>query len=144
MKRIKVYLLLVILTLSFSIIEDVLSREKEIKKESMVAEIVVDNEDAGKTFKAIQGNTILIRLKENSSTGYQWVIDLSDDRVISLKKTDYIPGTKKRIGSGGTRIYQLTAESSGSAKIILKLKNKWNPDGSVIDQFKVEVKVESE
>jgi len=113
-------------------------------EDPIMSEIIIVKENAGKTFKAIQGNSILIRLDENRSTGYQWEIDLSDDQVISLEKTDYTPGAKKKIGSGGARTFNLKAESSGSVKILLRLKNEWKPDDSAIDKFEVTIKVEAE
>jgi inhibitor of cysteine peptidase len=120
------------------------SKEKEAVKGFIMPEIVIIKEDAGKTLKAIQGNRILIRLNENPSTGYQWKIDLSDEQVILVEKSDFSPGAKKTIGSGGTRTFQLKAKSSGFAKIILKLKKEWEPDDSAIDKFEVTIKVEDE
>jgi predicted secreted protein len=84
--RIKVYLLLAILSLSFLIAGNVPSKEKEAVKGFIMPEIVIIKEDAGKTLKAIQGNRILIRLNENPSTGYQWKIDLSDEQQERLLK----------------------------------------------------------
>lgn len=144
MYRINVYLLISIILLLVPTISCIASSEREVLQGLIMQEFVIVKEDAGKTFKAIQGNTILICLDENRSTGYQWEIDLSDDQVISLEKTDYTPGSKKTIGSGGTRTFHLKAESSGSVKILLRLKNEWKPDDSAIDKFEVTIKVEAE
>ncbi len=144
LNRIKVYLLLAILSLSFLIAEDVSSKEKEPAKGFIMPEIVIIKKDAGKIFKAIQGNIILIRLNENPSTGYQWKIYLSDERVVLFEKSDFSPGAEKTIGSGGTRTFQLKTKSSGFVKIILKLKKEWEPDDSAIDKFEVTIKVEDE
>jgi inhibitor of cysteine peptidase len=142
--QIKVYLLLAILSVSFLIAGDVSSKEKEPAKGLIMPEIVIIKENAGKTFKAIQGDLIHIRLNENPSTGYQWKIDLSDQQVILLEKSEFSPGAQKTIGSGGTRTFQLKAKSSGFVKIFLKLKKEWEPDDSAIDKFEVTIKVEDE
>lgn len=117
---------------------------KEPRGELEMSEIVIVQSDQGKTFEARQGDSILIRLAENPTTGYRWEVDVADDRIIALQDSDYTEAPGAGIGGGGTRTFTFKAQSPGTVQVRLKLMRKWKPEDPALDRFEVTIRVQGE
>ncbi len=115
---------------------------KESTKEDDMVEIVITQDDQGKSFAVQQGNIILIRLAENPTTGYQWEGDAVDEQIIMLQGSDFSMGSETGIGGGGTKTFSFKALSPGLAQVQLKLRREWEPEDAAIDRFEVTIRVQ--
>ena len=92
-----------------------------------VGHLVVTEEQNKATVSVNQGSVITVRLQENPTTGYQWNLTTTPGlRVIS---DNYVPSdtTGKLVGSGGTRVWDISATATGEQKINAVYKRSWEP-----------------
>jgi inhibitor of cysteine peptidase len=108
----------------------------------MHQEIAIVQKDQGKTFRVHQGDSILIRLAENPTTGYRWAVDKVDEQVTALQDTNFV-ASGTGIGGGGTRTFTFKALASGKGKIELKLKREWETEAAPSSSFEVMIYVQS-
>lgn len=97
--------------------------------------------DSGKSIEVQSGDTIIVRLDENPTTGFQWAIDKSNDAILTLQDSDYVPAPDSRIGSGGQRVFTFKTQSAGAVDLQLKLWRQWEGDQSITDRFVVTLQI---
>ena len=106
-----------------------------------MSEILVEQQDHGKTFEVSQGDLIVIRLDENLTTGFQWEIEVADSTVVELLDSNYSAKPEEhRLGKGGVRTIRFEVKSSGSERIILRLRRRWEPEDKAIESVEVNLK----
>ena len=108
-----------------------------------VSNITLTEVDKGKTIDVHQGTEVLIRLKENPTTGYRWAIDQIDDTVLPLQSSNFSSTPSAGVGAGGTRIFTFTAKQPGTVHLQLKLWREWQGDSSIIERYDVTIQVHS-
>lgn len=85
------------------------------------------------------GDEIVLRLPENATTGYQWLVDSIAgpiDVVSSLVSTT--PGPP---GAAGERVVRLRAAAPGAAAARLALSRAWETEP--VERFEVRVDVQA-
>lgn len=117
------------------------SAQFKIKKEKMSHSILLILEkDNGRTIEIPAGTSFRIRLPENASTGYQWVVDHHDKEYLEVVSME--PHYEaKAIGSGGEVEFVIKGKKAGSGEIELKKWRSWEGDASVIERFRLRVNV---
>jgi len=108
-----------------------------------VSTTVLTEADNEKALSVASGETLVINLPENPTTGYRWQLDSLDSRLIDVAGDSYIPSQGAKIGGGGTRTFTLHALSSGTVRISLKLKREWEPADTYASHFAIIVDVQS-
>jgi inhibitor of cysteine peptidase len=90
-------------------------------------ETVYGADDTSISVKA--GDTFTIRLEANPTTGYEWAVTISDETVLALEKSDYVPDevASDVAGSGGTQVFAFKALNSGEAAIDMVYQRSWEP-----------------
>ncbi len=69
------------------------------------------------------GDTFVIQLAMNPSTGYQWQLTPSGDPGVNLKSSEYVSdsqtstGTETAVGVGGVENWTFTAEAAGTGTL---------------------------
>ena len=97
-------------------------------------------EHNGQTVELHRGDTLVIRLPDNPTTGFRWAVDSFDSEVMTRLQEEY-SSASSAIGGGGLRRFAFQASSTGSSVIALKLWRSWEGEGSVRSRFQVTVKV---
>ncbi len=97
--------------------------------------------DNGKNIKIRLGDRVVVNLKENPTTGYQWTVAQNNSDVLKLESSDYAPLPGRGEGKGGQRTFTFTAQKVGSATPHFKLWREWQGDKSIVDRFAVTVQV---
>jgi predicted secreted protein len=98
--------------------------------------------DNGKTFQVPSvGSLIIVSLKENLSTGYQWSNDTPTD-ILALINTRHVypPGTPMP-GAPSTGIFTFQANKLGTAQIQMKYWRTFEGPSSIIDRFTATIQV---
>jgi inhibitor of cysteine peptidase len=99
--------------------------------------ITLTRSASGKTVETRAGDTIVVRLDENPSTGYKWAIETRHADVIALQSAEYARAHGSGVGGGGQRILTFKAKKAGFAALQLKLWRAWEGDTSIIERFTV-------
>lgn len=93
---------------------------------------------SGQEVRASRGDRIVIRVPENPTTGYSWVLaDIPEP--LRLGSNDYLPPQSTAPGAGGERRVELVASRPGQARVELSLERPWEDEA--VERFEVLVRV---
>ncbi|MBL8541650.1 MAG: protease inhibitor I42 family protein [Betaproteobacteria bacterium] len=106
-----------------------------------MAELALGPADDGRAFDARPGTMIVIELPENPTTGFRWSLRSKVAPVLVLKADPFVPPQNTRPGAGGSRRFEFTASTIGSAGIVLWNWREWEGEGSVAKRYQVTVRV---
>lgn len=108
-----------------------------------MTEIKLTRNDNGKTVEAQVGESVVIELPENPTTGYIWTLDVKEGTGIAyLSNSMYVAANNSAIGGGGMRKFIINVQSTGIATIDIKLRHPWEPENTAIDRFNVIIKAQ--
>ena len=104
-------------------------------------EIKLTRNENGKSIEAQVGETVLIELPENPTTGYFWTLNMVQGKeTVYVSNSSYKAVTNSEIGGKGMRTFVLDVRSSGTATIEVKLRRQWEPESAAIDRFDAVIK----
>ena len=87
------------------------------------------NNDMTNTIKATVGKEFVIALDANATTGYEWQLaNPTDDSLIKLMRSEYVPDKTGLVGSGGKSIWTFKVVRSGKKQISFKYIRPWEKD----------------
>ncbi len=102
---------------------------------------VYDEDD--NTIFAKPGEEFTIKLDENPTTGYQWSYAITDGKIVSLSKDEFVTdeADKNVDGAGGQRVLTFKANAAGNTTINMVYERSWekNEDDEKLS-FEIEVK----
>ncbi len=85
------------------------------------------------------GETLEVRLQENRSTGFKWVLESAGEGVCALAGDAFEKGSA--IGQPGTHRWEFRAERPGSTIITLSHQRPWEEKQSPARRFTLRVRV---
>ncbi|MEG4212191.1 protease inhibitor I42 family protein [Microcoleus sp. S13_B4] len=106
-----------------------------------MSEVTLSQADSGTVLTLKRGQTLILRLDENSTTGYRWFLPALDTEVLQLKSDDINVPSNLGIGGGRQRVFTFQANNPGNVKLQLKNLREWVGDESTIEEFEVSVQV---
>jgi predicted secreted protein len=107
-------------------------------------ELVLTEQDNGRTVGAVVGQAILVNLRGNPSTGYTWLLTSTNgDSVVATGPAAYTQDPGGGPGSPGTFSLPFRAVHSGTTTIILDYRQPWDPT-SVAEIFSATIAVSEE
>ncbi len=72
------------------------------------------------------GESVVVRLAETPTTGYQWeVVDPPD--ALTVASSEFVPPTSQAAGAGGRRVITLTPTAKGEHHLTLARRRAWEP-----------------
>lgn len=89
------------------------------------ARLTFSENDNGKTVFASAGDSIILTLYENPSTGYRWDMETSGG-LIPISNY-YTPSGTGRIGAQGTHVWYFIVKDTGTAVISGTYRRPWMP-----------------
>lgn len=92
---------------------------------AIASTLTFTDEDSGNTVHVNQGDTIILTLVENPSTGFRWFMDAT--RGLILKSDEYEPSGSGRIGAAGTRTWTYIVTVNGMLSLSGIYKQSWMP-----------------
>jgi len=99
-----------------------------------------DTDDGGQVALEV-GQTLVLSLDSNPTTGYQWEITELDEAILKQTSHEYEADQPVLIGSGGKEVWRFQAQSSGSTTLSLGYKRSWEEGIEPIQTYSVEVAV---
>jgi inhibitor of cysteine peptidase len=103
--------------------------------------LILTQNNNGKVIEVSIGDTFFIRLPENPTTGYQWIVEEVEGPIIALEKSNYALTTGTGVGGGGERTLMFKATSPGTTNLRLKLWQAWEGDSSIVDIYTITIHV---
>ena len=99
----------------------------------------VDESSNGKQINLPIGETLEVRLPENRTAGFQWVLESSAKGVSSLVRDEVEPG--RLIGEPGVHHWYFRTERAGSDRIELSYRRPWEEKDKPQRSFALDVRV---
>ena len=91
------------------------------------------------------GQTLVVTLASNPSTGYSWAISTAPDSAVLTQDGDlaYTPSNPDVVmpGSGGTESVRFTAAAVGTTTIVLDYRRPWETDVPPVETVTIDVTV---
>jgi inhibitor of cysteine peptidase len=105
--------------------------------------VVVTAKQDGKTVTVAKGGTLQVKLEMRAGTGFIWVVEKVDKKVLEQKgkyTTEKIKGARP-IGGPRLQVYTFTGKGTGETKLVLFYKRPFEKDKEPAKKFTVTVKV---
>ena len=104
--------------------------------------VTVTDQNSGKDIDLISGETLVVKLASNRSTGYAWTVS-GDPAPLKLDKTSYHKSTKSTasVGSPGVQIFHFSAATAGIATLNLVYRRSWEYNVPPVKTFTLRVNV---
>lgn len=110
---------------------------KNVKRNGAIAVTEVDN---GTTVEVHVGETVVLRLPENATTGYRWAIEGLNADLVEAQEEPYT-SQSNTVGGGGEAGWTLHAKTPGVTEIKLRLWRHWEGERSVLRRFGVTLRI---
>ena len=103
--------------------------------------VEVNQEMNGGSVILEQGQTLVLKLASNPTTGYDWeIVDLNSAILEQVGEVDY-KSDSALIGSGGVNTYTFKAVGSGNIQLSLVYHRSWEKEIPPIETFELDVTV---
>lgn len=102
---------------------------------------VLDESKDGSTIDLHTGESVVIILPENATTGYRWEVGRLDRDVVGFVAEESRYPTGPMVGSGGHVEFLFQALKPGRSDILLRQLRPWEGDASVIGRYRLHVNV---
>ena len=89
--------------------------------------ITVGENQNGESLSLATGESLLIELAGNPTTGYEWTVAQANPDLLRLAETSYSPDSPGLTGSGGLYVFRFEALRPGSAPLLLAYRRPWEP-----------------
>ena len=102
----------------------------------------VNESNSGSQIYLSVGETFVVKLASNPSTGYSWNLSaITNTSIINKTSNAYIPPSVQIPGRGGQETWKFQALSVGTATISMKYIQPWEPEAEPADTFEITVSV---
>lgn len=102
--------------------------------------VTINAGDLGETFELHAGETLVIELVSNPTTGYRWQAVSGQPVVEQLGEARFTPESD-RVGAGGVESLRFRAAVPGETQLELVYRRPWEEDVDPLEQFAVRVVV---
>jgi len=103
--------------------------------------VTLTSADAGKTVTLHTGDTLVIQLTGNPTTGYNWDVSKVDASILQAQgDVQFTPDTHAA-GSGGTVVLTFLAASAGQTQLQLAYHRSWETGVAPLQTFAVTIVV---
>lgn len=90
-----------------------------------MAEILIGDGHNGAAIAGRTGDTLVVRLPENPTTGFRWTVTQADPGLLRLQSDDFQLAAGTGIGSGGLRVLRYVLVAAGDTALALQLARPW-------------------
>lgn len=95
--------------------------------------------DSNKTIQAAAGQEVSIRLPENPTTGYKWLLKGTTSHKVKRLSDKYTadPAPKGKVGVGGNHTFRYRLMQKGTAKVWLVYARPWEKENNWAQRYEV-------
>lgn len=108
---------------------------------SCTKSVKVDSSMNGETLTLEKGQTLVLKLNANPTTGYDWEITSLDSAILSQQGVVDYKADSMLTGSGGVDSWTFKAVESGSTHLVLVYHRSWEKDTPPLETFELNIVV---
>lgn len=101
--------------------------------------IEVDGSNNGSSIEMAVGETLIIKLEGNPTTGYQWEMLPNDGGLVELQGEPEYKSDSNLVGSGGLYRFTLKAIKPGTTAVELKYYRSFEPEVAPIQTYQINI-----
>ena len=102
----------------------------------------ISESDNGRTVEIAAGEVAEIRLPENPTTGFRWIVaSPQPSGCAALARSEYHPPAQSSPGAAGERVWRLRATHSGVCDIELHYMRPWQSAAGAAKRFILHLRV---
>ena len=90
--------------------------------------MLITESQNGQSFSCAVGDTVVIELTENPTTGFRWDLVANDPHILSPIGDDYSIAPSGNIGGGGKRTLRFRVLKAGTVALKLVHRRAWEVD----------------
>ena len=109
--------------------------------QSLVEPVKISEQDAGETITLKTGDTLLIELDGNITTGFNWIPAPQDPVLLNPVGETKVTTESNQLGAPGKIVLQFKAVAQGQTNLHLDYKRPWETDVAPEKTFDVTVVV---
>lgn len=106
-----------------------------------IKEIMVDMEDNGKQINLHSGQTLVVSLEAQPSTGYTWEVVELDELILRQQGDPEFQPASGGIGASGVQIFRFEAVSAGETNLKMIYHQLWVEGVEPLETFSINVTV---
>ena len=104
-------------------------------------EVKLNANDNGRQVDLQKGQTLVITLESNPTTGYRWeVVEIEESILRQIGEAEFKPESEA-LGAGGTETFRFEAVSAGKMPLALVYHRPWEEGVEPLETFSLEVVV---
>jgi inhibitor of cysteine peptidase len=108
-------------------------------------EVRLTGTDNGGTITLTKGETLILDLDSNPSTGYQWSVDEINEQILKQKGeavfSQPTSAGEPLLGAGGTETFHFEAAGKGQVTLKLNYRRSWEKDIEPEATFAIQIEV---
>jgi inhibitor of cysteine peptidase len=131
----KIYFIAVLLVVLGLLVGCGSSSSEEIK------EVMVDMEDNGRQINLYSGQTLVVSLEAQPSTGYTWEVVELDELILRQKGDPEFQPASGGIGASGVQIFRFEAVSAGKTDLRMIYHQPWVEGVEPLETFSIHITV---
>ena len=106
------------------------------------SDVKIDETANGTAVSLRAGQELIVTLKSNPTTGYDWQVDDLDESVMKLTTQEFKPASDpNRLGAPGQTEFQFQAAGAGTTSLRLIYVRPWEKGVEPADTFQVSITV---
>jgi inhibitor of cysteine peptidase len=113
------------------------------RKGALMAKHILRTVNNGSVVDARIGDSIVVILDENPTTGYRWEVVRGGGEVLSAPADEFNVAETAGTGAAGQRRLAFEVRASGESTISATLRRSWEPPGVDISRWCVSVNADS-
>lgn len=101
-----------------------------------MVDLVLTEADAGRTVEVTPGQAVQLRLPENPTTGYRWVMTMTPASCLEIGVDGFEREAGAAPGAGGVRVIDIASVAAHPCKLALAYRRPWEtgvPAASELD-----------
>ena len=105
-------------------------------------EVKASIDDDGREKQLKKGQTLVVTLEGNPTTGYSWeVAEPLDEQVLRQAGEPEFKAESEALGAGGVQVLRFEAVNAGKTALKLAYRRSWEKDVEPLETYSIEVVV---
>lgn len=98
-------------------------------------DLLLTQADAGRTVEVAPGASVRLRLPENPTTGYRWVLTMQPAGCLELASDRFERASAAMPGAGGVRVLEINAVPISPCELALASRRAWATESAPASQL---------
>ena len=100
-----------------------------------MVDLVLMEADSGRTVEVAPDTAVHLRLPENPTTGYRWVMTMTPPDCVRIGGDRFLRPSGAAIGAGGLRVVDITMVTESPCALAMAYRRPWETDAPAASEL---------